>query len=93
MKTYTTPNGKEIQIVRDPKTAHIKIQFGSGGELPQELSGFYTSESFASRTIVGYLEGLAKQPVEVKQEEKEAPKEEVIAVKQTKSKVAPSKED
>jgi hypothetical protein len=65
MKTYTTPNGKEIQIVRDPKTAHIKIQFGSGGELPQELTGFYTSEAFASRAIVGYLEGLVKQPVEV----------------------------
>jgi hypothetical protein len=92
MKTYTTPNGKEIQIVRDPKTAHIKIQFGSGGELPQELSGFYTSESFASRAIVGYLEGLAKQPVEVKKEEV-TPKEEVVEVKQTKSKVAPSKED
>jgi hypothetical protein len=92
MKTYTTPNGKEIQIVRDPKTAHIKIQFGSGGELPQELSGFYTSEAFASRAIVGYLEGLAKQPVEVKKEEV-TPKEEVVEVKQTKSKVAPSKED
>ena len=93
MKTYTTPNGKEIQIVRDPKTAHIKIQFGSGGELPQELSGFYTSEAFASRAIVGYLEGLAKQPVEVKKEEEVTPKEEVVEVKQTKSKVAPSKED
>lgn len=89
MKTYITPNGKEIQIVRDPKTAHIKIQFGSGGELPQELSGFYTSEAFASKAIVGYLEGFPKQTTE-----EEAPKkEEVVAVKQTKSKVAPSKED
>ena len=89
MKTYTTPNGKEIQIVRDPKTAHIKIQFGSGGELPQELSGFYTSEAFASKAIVGYLEGLPKQTTE----EVTPKKEEVVAVKQTKSKVAPSKED
>ena len=86
-----THNGKEIQIVRDFKTAHIKIQFGSGGELPQELSGFYTSEAFASKAIVGYLEGLAKQPVEVKKEEVTSKEE--VEVKQTKSKVAPSKED
>ena len=56
MKTYTTPNGKEIQIFRDPVSAQYKIQFGSGGELPEELTGIFTNELFAETAINKYLE-------------------------------------
>ena len=56
MKTYTTPNGKEIQVVRDKQTAQYKIQFGSGGELPEELTGIFTNELFAETAINQYLE-------------------------------------
>ena len=55
MKTYTTQNGKEINIVRDKQTPHLKIQFASGGQLPEELSGIYTSESFAEEAVQGYI--------------------------------------
>ena len=55
MKTYTTQNGKEINIVRDQGSPHLKIQFASGGELPQELSGIFTSEPFAENAIKEYL--------------------------------------
>lgn len=56
MKTFQTHNGKEIQLVRNNKTAQINIQFGSGGELPDELKGLYTSERFAEQAVVSYLE-------------------------------------
>jgi hypothetical protein len=56
MKTFTTPNGKEIQIQRDPKSAQYFIQFGSGGELPEELGGIFTSQLFAETAINKYLE-------------------------------------
>lgn len=56
MKTYTTPNGKEIQIFRDSVSAQYKIQFGSGGELPEELTGIFTNELFAETAINKYLE-------------------------------------
>ena len=70
MKTFETPNGKEIAMVICPKTAHIKIQFTSGGELPVMLSGLYTSETDAIKDITIYLETL-----KIKSETKPAVKE------------------
>jgi len=56
MKSFETHAGKEIQLVRCPKTAHIKIQFGSGGELPQDLSGLFTDERSAELAVNKYLD-------------------------------------
>ena len=61
MKTFETPNGKVIQLVICPKTAHVKIQFASGGELPEELAGLYTSEGFAEKDVIAYLEKLSEK--------------------------------
>lgn len=58
MQSFETPNGKVVQLVRCPKTAHIKIQFTSGGELPLALSGLYTSERAAISDVNKYLETL-----------------------------------
>lgn len=58
MKVFETPNGKEITLVRCPKTAHLRIQFTSGGELPEKLSGLYTSELIAYKDIFNYIEEL-----------------------------------
>ena len=52
----TTHNGKEIQIVRNGTTSAFKIQFGSGGELPQDLEGMFTNERSAVSAINVYLE-------------------------------------
>ena len=69
MKTFTTPNGKEIQIQRDPKSAQYFIQFGSGGELPEELDGIFTNQLFAETAINKYLE--KQETKKVKSETKE----------------------
>lgn len=69
MKTFTTPNGKEIQIYRDKVSAQYMIQFGSGGELPEELTGIFTNELFAETAINKYLE--KQETKKAKQEAKE----------------------
>ena len=69
MKTYTTPNGKEIQIFRDKVSAQYKLQFSSGGELPEELTGIFTNELFAETAINKYLE--KQETKKVKAETKE----------------------
>ena len=55
MKTYTTKGGKEINVVRDQGSPHLKIQFATGGKIPEELSGIFTSEPFAEEAIKSYL--------------------------------------
>jgi len=68
MTDLVTANGKELKIVIDPKTAHYKIQFASGGELPQALSGLYTSSGMALKDAIGYVE--KSKVKEVAQEQK-----------------------
>ena len=53
---HVTPNGKEVVVVNKPGTGHYKVQFTSGGELPAELSGFFTKEHMANMAIFRYLE-------------------------------------
>jgi len=55
MDTFMTPNGKEIKIVNAPGTGHYQIQFTQGGELPQELTGLYTSSAVAQVAVRNYL--------------------------------------
>ena len=75
LKSYQTAGGKEIQVFIDPKTAHCKIQFVPGGELPQELAGLYTSAAMADIAVNAYL--LRSADTKAKKEEKVAftPKE------------------
>lgn len=54
MTKFETPNGKELTII--PVGNHLKIQFTSGGELPEELSGFFTEYRYAEQAINRYLE-------------------------------------
>ena len=68
MTQFVTPNGKEIEIVREPKSAFFKIQFKSGGELPASLAGLFTTLRFAEVAVIDYLNSLPKK-VEKKPEE------------------------
>ncbi|UOF80643.1 flavivirus dead domain [Caudoviricetes sp.] len=58
MREFETGTGKTIQMIIDPKTAHIKLQFKEGGQLPDELSGLYTSERNATKDILSYLDKI-----------------------------------
>ena len=56
MSNLVTANGKEIAIVNAPGTGHYKIQFTTGGELPQVLTGLYTSAFEADKAARNYVE-------------------------------------
>lgn len=64
MNTYTTPNGKEIQIVPDGRGMY-KIQFTTGGELHQVISGLYTSEREAEKAVLYFLSMKEDQEAKV----------------------------
>lgn len=43
-------------------TAHLEVYFEGGGEVPQELSGLFTSKGSASKAIEHYLVNRKKKP-------------------------------
>lgn len=73
MIKYTTAYGKDITAFIDPKTSHVRIKFVQGGELPECLSGLYTSVRVAEKAILGYIED--DKPAESKKERKQTAKE------------------
>ena len=56
MSKFTTPNGKDVATFICPKSAHHRIKFVQGGELPEKLTGVYTSERLADQAIINYIE-------------------------------------
>jgi hypothetical protein len=62
MAEFTTPNGKQISTFIEPGTAMIRIKFNTGGELPVELSGMFTSLRVAHQTIEGYIQQVTDTP-------------------------------
>jgi hypothetical protein len=56
MSEFETYSGKGVDTFVCPKTAHIRIKFTSGGELPEVLSGLFTSHQVACTTIKNYIE-------------------------------------
>tara|TARA_R100001594_G_scaffold55044_1_gene88653 strand:+ start:1321 stop:1554 length:234 start_codon:yes stop_codon:yes gene_type:complete len=55
MNKHTTKGGKEIELVRDPRSNLWKVQFTSGGQIPEALAGVYTNETFGNTAIASYL--------------------------------------
>jgi hypothetical protein len=55
-KSFETEAGKKIEMFIEQKTAQIKLKFVPGGQLPEELTGIYTSEAAAEKDIRKYLE-------------------------------------
>lgn len=62
MTTYTTEYGKDIATYIDPKTAHVRVKFVQGGELPECLSGLFTSVRVAEKAIQAYIEEDKPKP-------------------------------
>ena len=57
----TTPNGKEIYLVRAPDAPLRRLAFGTGGQLPEHLQGGYSSIKMAQFAVEDYLDGLEKE--------------------------------
>jgi hypothetical protein len=56
MSKFTTAYGKDVATFVDPKTTMYKVKFVQGGELPEELAGYFTSERLADAAINFYIE-------------------------------------
>lgn len=54
----TTPNGKEIYMVRRHNQTVRTIELGSGGILPEELEGGYSSLRIAKMHVDAYIAKL-----------------------------------
>lgn len=68
IRSYETKGGKELQLFVCPTTAHLKFQFSSGGELPVDLSGVYTSEYVANKAAEQYLNKKITEPKKSKED-------------------------
>lgn len=69
MKTFETPAGKVIQLKIDKKTSHIKIEFATGGELPECFTGLFTTEREAEIAVGRYLASVVDKKVSKSKEE------------------------
>lgn len=65
MQKFTTPGGKDIEVYH--KGMLMEIRFVGGGELPEALSGKYTSFAAAKTAIEMYIDSKTPQEKPKKQ--------------------------
>ena len=70
IRSYKTKGAKELEARIHPGTAHYVLQWSGGGELPQELSGMYTSLNLVDTAVLSYLGNLKEAKVEITAKEK-----------------------
>ena len=61
----TTDGGKDINLVRKPNCSVRKIEFGSGGQLPEQLEGGFSSVAAATRAVESYLAKVKGKEIKV----------------------------
>ena len=62
VRSYKTKGVKELQAFIEPGTAHYKIKYEGGGELPAELAGVYTSISRVDTAVFNYINTEKETP-------------------------------
>tara|TARA_R110002012_G_C11597492_1_gene606943 strand:+ start:147 stop:356 length:210 start_codon:yes stop_codon:yes gene_type:complete len=61
IRSYQTKGTKKLEAYIHPGTAHYKLQWSGGGELPAELAGMYTSINLVDSAVLEYLGNLKKE--------------------------------
>ena len=59
-----TDKGKEIYLVRRPNCSVRMIAFGSGGQLPKQLEGGYSSVQAARAVVASYLAKIKHKQID-----------------------------
>ena len=78
IRSYKTKGVKEIQTFIKPGTSHYVLQWSDGGQLPDVLTGMYTSLNTVDTAVLTYIntqkevkiEQTAKEKYYAKQEKK-----------------------
>ena len=68
LPTKTMQSGKVIQVTTDGDYGLYKLQFTSGGQLPEVLAGRFTTPQAAMAAVDLYLSGKQSQKVQDKVE-------------------------
>jgi len=55
IRSYKTKGVKEIQTFIKPGTSHYVLQWSDGGQLPDVLTGMYTSLNTVDTAVLNYL--------------------------------------
>lgn len=63
---------KNFRIEKVPASTLVKISFTGGGEVPDELKSFYTSQKDAAVAIAAWLAANPDREVKLEEEVKEA---------------------
>lgn len=82
IRSYMTKGLKELQTYIKPGTSHYLIQWSDGGQLPQELSGMYTSVSNVDTAVFNYIN---TQKEKIKEKKELTAKEKYYAKQKAKS--------
>jgi hypothetical protein len=61
-KSWKTHGKMELQAVVKPNTSHLIFQWSDGGEIPNALSGTYTSLVFMNTDVASYLANTEPKP-------------------------------
>jgi hypothetical protein len=62
IRSYKGKGTKELQTFIQPGTAHYILKYEGGGELPEELSGVYTSLSLVDEAVLRYISNSKEEP-------------------------------
>ena len=61
----TTEGGKEIYLIRKPNCSVRMIAFGSGGQLPKQLQGGFSSVHAALKVTESYLAKVSAKEIKL----------------------------
>lgn len=92
VKSWETNGKMDLQAINKPNSGHYIFQWSNGGEVPQELSGSYTSLVFMNTAVLSYVAKTVPKPevnefekARAKTEKKEAKKKQKEEINGTES--------
>ena len=81
IRSYKTKGVKEIQTFIKPGTLHYVLQWSDGGQLPDVLTGMYTSLNTVDTAVLNYINEQKEEAAKTKL----TPKEKYYAKQEQKS--------
>lgn len=62
IRSWETNGKMQLQAINKPNSGHYIFQWSNGGEIPQELSGAYTSLVFMNTAALSYVAKTVPTP-------------------------------
>ena len=62
VKEYKTNGKMNLQAIIKPNSSHYVLQWSDGGQIPDSLSGVYTSLVFLDTAVKSYVQNTIPKP-------------------------------